>query len=205
MDASDRARLLLPALCLLAAAVLTATPTVRAADAEQGSWVNHQVNFNYMGDVTTGTTYSCVGLEDDLSFLLRQSGARLNAPVQVSPCVNGAGAPSTLLTAKLNFSTFHPAGEVNGANQGNGGTQSPPIMGSWRTVLFSEPHSFPTLRFSDCELVSEFKDKLLGYFATRDMQANLPCIPFQSESGLYGLQFKAFVPTDTPKRQVGGG
>ena len=187
-------------LLVLAASVLDAGGAAQAAGevAQMGTWQTHQITFHYMGDVTTGTFYSCEGLQDALSFLLQQSGARLNKSVEVDPCGRGAGAPSTLLTARLDFSTFTPD---TGAAEGQG----PSVPGSWRPVLFSEPHSSPQLRFADCELVSEFRDKLLTLFATRDVKANLHCIPFQDTSGLYGLSFEAFVPSNTAHRAVGGG
>lgn len=165
-----------------------------AADATTGSWQNHEVTFNYMGDTTAGSYYSCQGLRDTLTFLVTQSGGRVNGPIQITPCVGGAGAPSTLLSARMNISTFTPAGEEGG--------QGAAAAGDWRKVLFSAPHSSPTLDFGSCELVEQFRDKLLGYFATRNLQSNLRCIPFQRD--MFGLSFEAFVPSDTPHRAVGG-
>jgi hypothetical protein len=197
MDASKRCSSKLAAWLGVAAVtgLGVAAAAVASDDTTAGGWQDHKVTFAYMGDVTTGTTYSCQGLMDTLTYLLTQSGARVNAPVQVTPCINGAGAPSTLLTARLDFSTFKPAGD-----QGGEGASAP---GTWRKVLFSETHSSPTLHTGDCELVLEFKDKLLQYFTTRDQSANMHCIPYQRE--LWGLSFETFVPSDTPKRAVGGG
>jgi len=196
MDASERSSLMVPILLALAVAAALAAPLVNAQQTDMGSWQQHQVTFDYLGDVD-GTHYSCDGLVDDLTFLLKQSGARVNKPVQVYPCVRGYGSPSVLLSAKLDFSTFAPAAEASG--------QAASVPGTWRKVLFSAAHSSPQLHFGDCELVSEFKDKLLKYFATQDVNSNLVCIPYQADGGLYGLSFQTFVPSDTPHRAVGGG
>ncbi len=157
-------------------------------DPEMGSWQTHQVTFQHF---RIGTSYSCQGLRDALAFLLTQSGAKLNAPIQVDAC----GA--TPLTVKVEFSTFTPGAAAGGAG-------SAAVSGSWRHVLFSALHSYPALHEGDCQLVSEFKANFLTLMATRGVRATLPC--YNPDRGnRYELSFRSFVPSETPRRAVGGG
>jgi hypothetical protein len=160
-----------------------------AADPQMGTWQTHQVTFQHLRDLH-GPIYSCQGLRDALAFLLSQSGAKVNAPIQVYPC------GSTPLTVKINFSTFTPGAPGSGSGD-------PALPGSWRRVLFSGPHSFPQLHDDDCQLVSEFKANILTLIATRDVSATLPCNPNQGNR--FELSFRSFVPSDAPRRTVGGG
>ena len=159
------------------------------SEAVSASWQPHRKMFTYIG---ISPTYSCQGMRDALTFLLEQSGAKLDRPVNVSPC-NGGG-PTTLLSANLSFSTLQSA-------PGSGGSES--VKGVWRHVEFSRTRSNPQLQGSDCELVSEFKDMLLPMFTTRNVTSNLRCIPHQTSGNQYDLSFDVLASADAG-RHVGG-
>jgi hypothetical protein len=155
-------------------------------------WQRHRTSFSYLG---ISPTYSCVGLQDALTFLILQSGAQLNHPVAVFPC-NGGGVPTPLLSAMLDFSTLQPA--PGGAE--NAGT----VNAVWRHVEFSMNRSQPQLHGSDCELVDEFRAKVLPMFATRNVQSNLRCIPHQTIGNQFSLRFDVLAAPDASNRAVGG-
>ncbi|HEX4023614.1 MAG TPA: hypothetical protein VHX52_02755 [Steroidobacteraceae bacterium] len=156
-----------------------------ALAADPGTWQPHQTTFDYLG---ISPTYSCEGLKDDLIYLLQKSGARLDGQVNPQPCTGGFGAPSKLLSARLKFSTLQPAGEGSE-------TAAATVPGSWRQVTISPQTSGFVLRGADCELVEEFRDKILPLLPVRNIQSNLHCIPHQSTGFQYGLSFQVFAPS----------
>ncbi|HWG77603.1 MAG TPA: hypothetical protein VN660_12545 [Steroidobacteraceae bacterium] len=153
------------------------------------SWQQHRKTFTYIG---ISPSYSCEGLKNALTFLLQQSGARIERTINVSPCSVGGGGPTPVPTANLDFSTLQPGGSGD-AN------------GVWRHVDFSMTRSNPQLHGSDCELVEEFKDRLLPMFSTRNVTANLHCIPHQSTGNQFDLSFDVLAPADAGNHVGGSG
>jgi hypothetical protein len=67
------------------------------------------------------------------------------------------------------------------------------------------PNDAPSqLHGSDCELVEEFKDKVLPQFTTRNVKSNLHCIPFQSTGYQFSLSFDVLASSDASAGSVGG-
>lgn len=170
---------------LLLAAVTGAGATLAAAADESGAWRSHQLRFNYL---SPEPIYSCQGLKDTLLRLLKQSGAGQQISVVPGPCVRGYGSPEKLIYAELKFSTLVPAASAGAGSEGEA------AAGSWHTVTIGA-HD-PVLRGGDCEVVEQFKDKVLPLFATRNVKANLNCIPFQTTGRLFSLSFEVFAPSD---------
>lgn len=175
-------------LALGAAAVVS--PALAQNATEAASWQSHKVTFNYLG---IQPVYSCEGLENELTFLLQQSGARLDRHVAAYPCI-GFGTPNKMLSATLNFSTLAPSSDSSGSQ----------INAVWRHVEFSPNRSASQLRGADCELVEEFKDKVLPQFTTRNVQANLHCIPYQTTGYQFSLSFDVLADSDASPKSVGG-
>ena len=167
--------------CILVVAAIagTARATASAAD-EPGAWQSHHLQFYYMA---FGSTYSCEGLETDLQGLLKQSGARQIAVTVGGPC----GTQEKLMLARLEFSTLRPI-----ASGGDNGGQT--VAGSWHRVMISPKYLL--LQGGSCQLVQEFQSKVLPLFATRNVSANLDCIPFQSTGYLFSLNFDVFAPSN---------
>src|SRR6185437_577033 len=75
-----------------------------------------------------------------------------------------------------------------------------PCNGGGPTSLPSANLDFSTLQAaqgdhgSDCELVQEFKDKLLPMFSTRNVSSNLHCIPHQTIGNQFHLSFDVLAP-----------
>ena len=159
----------------------------------QATWQQHRTTFDYLG---ISPTYSCEGLRDSLTYLLDESGAQLNRPITPYPC-SGGGVPTKLLSARLDFSTLTPA-------EAGGQTASGSVDGGWRHVEFSMNRSSPQLHGSDCELVQEFRDKVLPMFTTRNVSSNLHCIPHQTIGNQFNLSFDVLT-TPNAGRHHGGG
>jgi hypothetical protein len=174
-------------LCALAgAAGLVFAGAASAAEPEPGTWESHQTTFNYLG---ISPVYSCEGLKNGLSYLLMEAGARLDGPITTQSCYNGAGTPSKFASARLKFSALKPA--AGGGSEAAAGT----VPGTWRKVTISPQTSSFQLHGADCELVEEFKDKILPMLTVRDVQSNLHCVPHQTTGNLFGLSFEAFTPS----------
>jgi|HubBroStandDraft_6_1064221.scaffolds.fasta_scaffold46716_2 hypothetical protein len=175
----SRTALSLAALMLgcVAAAAFAADSTT--ANAEGGAWVPHKYTFNFMGFTTT---YSCEGLEDKLRLLLQMSGAGpTKSDVKVvAPCVNQLGRPDKLAFAYLTFNSLQPPPDS--------------APGQWRHVVLSPRHPYQ-LDYGDCELIEQFRDRVLPMFITRDVKNNVTCIPHQNEGSNFYLSYDVFAPS----------
>jgi hypothetical protein len=155
----------------------SATGDAAAAAPEPGAWQPHTYEFHSMGFTST---YSCEGLGDKLRLLLRLSGAQPDAKVMPS-CARGYGVPDKLAQARVEFSTLQPTGA------GSPGA----VNGVWRHVDLSPRHPFD-LETGDCELVEQFRDRLLPMFATRNLQQQITCVPHQDAGSAFSLSFDVF-------------
>lgn len=195
-----RHNLLSAAVVLSAAAAIGATSLVLGAASDPaapsqadtaatqpGSWQEHDYQFNYMGFTAI---YSCDGLADKLQLLLRLSGARPDAKVMPS-CSRGFGVPDKLAQAQLKFSTLQPAPAASGV----AGTT---VDGVWRHVELSPRHPFE-LQLGDCELVEQFRDKLVPMFATRNLRNQITCVPHQDAGSNFSLAFDVLAPAPAPQ------
>jgi hypothetical protein len=165
---------------LLVSAAAPADVTAVAGAAQPGNWLQHKYTFNFFGFTTT---YSCEGLEDKLRVLLKMSGAGPDVrDVHVdAPCDRGFGVPDKLAFAYLTFSTLQPAADSNAA------------PGEWRHVALEPKHPYQ-FDYGDCELIEQFRDKVLPMFATRNLNNNITCIPHQDSGSNYHLSFDVFGP-----------
>lgn len=186
MYVSKRLRTLVFASALtLTGALGSALAADSAAAPEAGSWQSHQYQFTFMGFTST---YSCDGLSDKLTLLLKRSGAKPD--MIISPlCTRGYGHPDKMAQAKMNFATLQP-----GAAAGSDAAST--INGSWRHVELAS-HRPVELGDGDCELMEQFRDHILPLFATRNINSHLNCVP--NQGGAFSLTFDVFAPTDAAK------
>jgi hypothetical protein len=161
----------------LAAALVLAAAAPVYADGDPGSWQTQKTELSYMGFTTT---YSCDGLQSKLELLLRQLGASSDAKVRTFGCER-VNAPSKFASATLNFATLHPVASDT----------DPSVPGSWRTIEFA-PHRPFALGAGDCELIEQFRDKVLPLFATRALESRVNCVPHQVST--FSLKFQVFAP-----------
>jgi hypothetical protein len=167
------------------------------ASAEPGVWQDHQIELAYMGFTSH---YSCDGLQSKLELLLRQLGARADAKVTAFGCDRGFGTPSRFPRATMKFATLQPVDAGNGAAPAaapaTSAKSATPVAGVWRAVQLA-PHRPFNLEDGDCELMEQFRDKVLPLFATRDQQLKLTCVPHQ-DIGPFSLQMQVFALPPAP-------
>lgn len=180
----DSARI---ARCASATLIAALSALGGAVHADSGSWSSHQIDFTFLGFTST---YSCEGLQSKLQALLRTFGARQDAVVRSAPCERGFGAPEKFASASLRFASLQPL-EV--APETAPAEADAAVAGQWRHVELA-PHRPRELDLGDCELVEQFRDKILPSFATRALRNEVRCIPFQESGSAYTLQFDVFVP-----------
>jgi hypothetical protein len=160
-----------------------------SADAEWGIWQKHEYSFQYFGFTTT---YSCDGLASKLKVLIIAAGARADAKSTSVGCARGYGAPDKFAAARLTFYTLAPAGNGESANQ--------PINGVWHWVAFAD-RSPREVALGDCELIEQFRDKVLPMFTTRDIDSRMTCIPNQLSGSLINLKFEVFAAAPIAKKK----
>jgi hypothetical protein len=179
---------------VMAVAALAAWSLAGTALAEPealpGVWQDHQIELAYLGFTSR---YSCDGLQSKLELLLRQLGARADSKVTAFGCDRGFGTPSRFPRATMKFATLQPAdagGDAAAAPAPAAATT--PVAGVWRAVQLA-PHRPFNLEDGDCELMEQFRDKVLPLFATRDQKLQLSCVPHQ-DNGPFSLQMQVFTP-----------
>ena len=169
--------------------VALADDTVASQD--PGIWQKHTMRFTFLGFTST---YSCDGLADKLKRLLIGAGARQDVKSYPDACSNGFGRPDKLASANLTFFTLTPPAAAAGSSSAAGAPGSrPAIVGTWRAVQFAA-RSPRELELGDCELIEQFRDRLLPLFTTRNVDDHTTCVPHQLSGSNFDLKFEAFVP-----------
>jgi hypothetical protein len=151
-----------------------------------GTWQPHSYDFQFMGFTST---YSCDGLADKLKLLLQAAGAGPDAKVQPF-CTRGYGVPDKLVRATVVFSTLRPVAPGAGA--------AVSVAGVWRHVELA-PHRPFNLDLGDCELIEQFRDKLLPMFQTRNLNNQVTCVPHEDSGSNFNLEFDVFAPLPVTK------
>jgi hypothetical protein len=153
-----------------------------------GAWTKHQYSFAFMGFTST---YSCDGLADKLKELLITAGARPDVVSNPGACASGFGHPDKFARADLVFYTLAPTGGSAPAAPAKGTPASPPVGGIWRAVKFAA-YSPRDLGLGDCELIEQFRDRLLPMFTTRNVDNHVNCVPHQESGSQLDLRFETF-------------
>lgn len=185
--------LTLAAVAVMPAALAEPGPTA-SGTAESGTWRSQKIELVYMGFTSQ---YSCDGLQSKLELLLRQLGAQPGFKVIAYGCPD-FGRPSRFPRATLEFSTLQPGDAAQASVAPSSAPPQAPVDGAWRTVELSPHHPFE-LQDGDCELMEQFRDKVLPLFATRGLQVRTTCIPHQDTGGPFDLQLQVFAPLPAPK------
>jgi hypothetical protein len=151
-------------------------------------WTPKEAQFTYLGFTTH---YSCDGLRDTITEMLLDLGARKDdLKVYEQPCSGSPDRPNPFPGVKIKMSVLTPAPATPGAD-----TRTVPAH--WKTV------KLPTRENSinaagDCELLEQFKDKILPLFSTRNVDLHADCVPHQLEPIGTKLQAQVLV-TDQKK------
>jgi hypothetical protein len=146
---------------------------------EPGVWQKHQYSFQYMGFTST---YSCDGLATQLKVLLLAAGARADVKSFPGACAKSFGSPDKFASANLTFYTLGPP---------DPGAAVPTVEGIWRSVAFAS-RSPREIALGDCELVEQFRTRLLPMFTARNIDDRMTCVPHQESGSVINLKFEAF-------------
>lgn len=167
----------LMAICLAAA---WARPAA-AADEEEiaATWKRYEVRFHYTGFTTR---YSCDGLQDKVRRLLLHAGVRKDLKISLSGCEVGPGRVASMPGLRIVFW----APELPEAGRRDVGE---PALARWRRVVMrrNQPR---WLEAGDCELVEQFRDRLLPQLMTRAVSSDINCVPYQLVGTRIDLAFE---------------
>jgi hypothetical protein len=158
--------------------VLAVAPVAYAEQTVMAAWTRHEVELAYMGFTTL---YSCDGLADKTRTLLKHIGARPDFKVTPRGCA-GLQRVSEFPRVKMEFYTA----TIPGRGQKDAGE---PVPAVWQKVTIVK-RSPKNLELGDCELVEQFRDKVLPLFTTRNVLDETTCIPHQLAGSDIKLQFE---------------
>ena len=139
-----------------------------------GTWREHTVQFEFVGYYAV---YSCDGLAEKLRVLLTVAGAR--SDIRVKETCRIADRPAGGAAARV---TFHSLELTTERAPGS-------VPAVWRPVALRDRRPFE-IRSTDCELVDQFRDKLLPLFAVRKLQDHTRCDPAEDTPGSLRLEFE---------------
>lgn len=143
------------------------------------AWKRHEIEFVYMGFTTR---YSCEGLRDKMKLLLRTVGARPGFEVATRSCAGPPGRVDPFPHVRMVFE----APEIPAAGRRDVGG---PAVARWRPVALSR-HQPRELEGGDCELVEQFRSRVLTAFVTRRLEGDINCIPHQLAGSTFNLRFE---------------
>ena len=166
---------------LLAAATGLVSAAETPAATGNGIWQKHDILFHYVGFTSI---FSCDGLADQLKMLLVSAGARADVRATPGACANGSGQPDRMASARLVYYTLAPSPQDAVATDA--------VPGQWRKVALSVDHP-RDLKEGDCELMEQFRDEVVRKtFTTRNLTAQISCVPHQVAGTRFSLAFEAF-------------
>ncbi len=154
---------------LVTAFALAASVTAGAAESTDApatptaaKWVTRQLHFMYspVGPGFVTTHYSCDGLQDQMTAILRQLGAGGDLVVRSVGCTRALG-PERFPGVDAQFSVLEPASTVH-----KGAANSPTVEARWEKVTFKPDTS--------CQLLDQVRRNVLPLFATRNVKADCP-------------------------------
>ncbi len=158
-----------------------------AVDADTGevaaNWKRHEVDFVYMGFTTR---YSCDGLRDKVRLLLQHAGVRPDLRVWSRGCPQGPGRIADFPRVRAVFwAPSLPQPQAQAARR----EAFEPAVGVWRevTIRRGKPRGIEP---GDCELVEQFRDRLLPELTTRAVADDTHCVPHQLVGNRIDLRFQ---------------
>ena len=154
-------------------------PLAQASEAPvAAAWQRHEIEFVYMGFTTR---YSCDGLRDKMKLLLRTLGARPGFEVATQACSSRPSRVDAFPHVRLVF-------EAPQVVQAGGGSAGEPTVARWRPVTLAQ-YKPRELEKGDCELVEQFRNRVLRAFVTRRLEGDINCIPHQLTGSRFDLHF----------------
>src|SRR5581483_3919540 len=171
-------------LCAFAPAFATDATAQAPAATQPAVWTQKEVQFTYMGFTTH---YTCDGLRDTVRDMLLQLGARKDdLKVYEQPC-SRPDRPDPFPGVKIKMSVLEPAPAMtersarkSQAGAGTPGSDAPVVEAHWKPIKL--PYRTTALEAAgQCELLEQFKQKVLPLFTTRNVDLHASCVPHQLE------------------------
>jgi hypothetical protein len=174
---------------ILVLALLAALPAVAAepdSDEVAAAWKKYELDFVYMGFTTR---YTCGGLKSKVRLLLNYVGVRPDMKIMERGCEYGYQKVADFPHLKIVF--YAP--EIPEPGRHDIGE---PVLGLWKSVSIKR-NAPRGLDWGDCELVEQFRDRVLSKLTTRNPAGDINCIPHQLIGNRIDLRFEvlAGVPT----------
>jgi hypothetical protein len=172
---------------VLALAPVSAAPA--ATEAQSAQWVQKDLSFVYQGFTTH---YSCEGLREQVSSILRQLGARADMKVMEMGCTSGFDRPEPFPGVRAKFFVLVPT-------DGAGAAASPPtpVAAHWQPLQLKVGNS-PLEAAGQCELLEQVKQHILPLFSTRNVDFKSTCVPHELTVGGTSLQAQVLKPDPAP-------
>ncbi len=174
---------------ILVWAMLAAMPVFAdepESDEVSAAWKRYEIDLVYMGFTTR---YTCGGLKSKVKLLLNYIGVRPDMKVMERGCEYGYQKVADMPHVKL---VFYTAAIPEDGSRDVG----EPVLGVWKPVSIkrNQPRG---LDWGDCELVEQFRDRVLSKLTTRNVAGDVNCIPHQLVGNRIDLKFDvlAGVPT----------
>ena len=156
---------------ILVLALLAALPAAAVEpepDEVAAAWKKYEIDFFYMGFTTR---YSCGGLKSKVKLLMNYIGVRPDMKIMERGCEYGYMKVADFPRVKLVF--YAPEIPEPGSRD-----VGEPVLGLWKTVSIKR-NAPRGLDLGDCELVEQFRDRILSKLTTRNPEGDINCIPHQ--------------------------
>lgn len=163
-------------------------------------WKEQHVEFFYMGRTSR---YSCDGLRDKMRAMLLDMGVRRDLRMTVSGC-DETGVRLRLRSAGPSLSIVFSSPALPDA------AAKPLRPGDLaavdaRFVAFTiADDAFRNMGIGDCELVEEFAHQILPKLATRNVQQDVTCVPYQQSGSRYWVRGEVLRALPPGEQAAGG-
>jgi hypothetical protein len=205
---------LFPAVVAVLALLVSSTSSAQEQGAEEEAqpkpgevpaiWKSQEIAFYFQ---SFSTFYSCDGLERKFERILEALGAKANVRVSSPECPNEIArmprvvmqvtmpveaTPEALAARDKNKSTRELKARVQGKDPNEGMEQFP---AHWKRLSLGQQLR---LQAGDCELIEEFRRKVLPKLAVRVVDENVLCSPNSSSLVRPRLELEALIALPTP-------
>ena len=191
-----------------------------------GRWKEHELSFTYSGFTSKYSCdgladkvrllLRTLGARPDLKVATYGCGDLYGGPTEfprvklrfatLEPSTEGATALPAESAVPQPAATAQPFGHVigreaprlpvPGAAIASEASAVASLPGEWRKLRFDRDRP-RTLDLGDCELLEQFRDRVLPSCATRAMEDHTRCIPYQLSGTSLSLAFEVFAPVPT--------
>jgi|SRR5277367_1911289 len=167
----------LPVLALLGIAARSLAANLAAT--EPATWQNQSYLFEFVG---YDSAYDCDGLAARVRALLL--AATVVEPIKIADSCREHGRPAGGAAIQISFRALRPAGP------GDSGSFS----ARWQHVVIREHRPLLISSTLDCELVQQFRAKLLPLLTVRNMHDDTRCLLGMESPGSVHLEFDVLAP-----------